>query len=146
MKALPRRSPRIRSGLTLLEVLIALAIFMVAMTAISRLVSTGSRAATEAQLEADAALRAETVLNEALAGVHPLQASQGNAFEDDPNWEWSMAVVEGPHIDLLQVDVTVARKIEGDVAGGTSYHAVTLTRLVRNPQLFLDAALAAEGE
>jgi hypothetical protein len=28
----------------------------------------------------------------------------------------------------------------------TSYHSVRLSRLIRNPDLFLEAALAAEGE
>ncbi|MEZ6065193.1 MAG: prepilin-type N-terminal cleavage/methylation domain-containing protein [Planctomycetaceae bacterium] len=135
-----------RRGLTLLEVLLSLAIFMIAMTAISQLVSIGSRASVEAQVEADAALRAETVLNEVIAGVHPLQSTQQTTFTDDPDWVWSLDVMEGPHIDLVQLDVTVGRKIEGSMTQTTSYHSVRLSRLIRNPDLFLEAALAAEGE
>jgi general secretion pathway protein I len=129
-----------RRGLTLLEVLIALSIFFTALTAITQLIRLGTRAAVEAQLEADAALRAETILHEVLAGVQVMQNANGMPFDDSPDWQWSLVVGEGPHIDLLRLDVTVVRQV-GD---GQPQMSVTLSRLVRNPELFLDSALAAE--
>jgi general secretion pathway protein I len=138
---MPSQIPNhLRRGLTLLEVLIALSIFLIAMTAIAQLISLGTRAATEARLDAEATLRAETALNELLAGVQPLQTTGATPFIDDPDWQWTATVSEGPHVDLLLVDVTAYRQPSGEAPRGT----VKLTRLVRNPQLFLDAALAAE--
>jgi general secretion pathway protein I len=136
----PARRATSRCGLTLLEVLIALSIFFTALTAITQLIRLGTRAAVEAQLEADAALRAETILHEVLSGVHVMQNSNSMPFDDSPDWQWSLVVGEGPHIDLLRLDVTVVRQ----VANGQPQMSVTLSRLVRNPELFLDAALAAE--
>ncbi len=134
-----RRGFTQRSGMTLLEVLIALSIFMVAMAAISQLISTGSRASVEARLEAEAALRAETVLNEVLSGVHLMQSSQQNPFSDDPDWKWSLTVSEGPHVDLHHLEVTVVRQPAGVAAPQV---VSTLHRLTRNPELFLDASLS----
>lgn len=131
-----------RAAFTLFEVLLALGIFLVAMTAIGQLIGLGSRASVEARLEADAVLRAETALHEVLAGVQPMQTTAATAFTDDPDWQWSLNVVEGPHVDLLLITVTAFRQAPGEAP----QNAVSLTRMVRNPDLFLEAALAAEGE
>jgi Tfp pilus assembly protein PilV len=136
-----RRRPAVpRQGLSLLEVLLALGIFLIALTGIGQLISLGSRSAVEARLEAEATLRAESILQELLAGVQPLQATAATAFPDDANWQWTAEVVEGPHVDLVQVTVTVFRQDLDNLDRG----AVRLTRLVRDPQLFLDAALQAQ--
>jgi type II secretory pathway pseudopilin PulG len=121
-------------------VLIALAIFLISLTAIGELIRLGVRASTEAQLDAEATLRAETALHELLAGIQPLQTTSATPCTDNPDWQWSATVAEGPHIDLLRVDVTAFHQPPGEGARGT----VTLSRLVRNPQLFLDVALTGE--
>jgi len=135
-----RRSPKPgrgrRTGMTLLEVFIALAIFIGALAVITQIVSTGSRAAVQAQLQTDAVLRAETVMAEAVAGVIALQSASGQAFSDDPDWTWSLTVAEGSHIDTLQLTVVVNH---ANSTGRINAQA-TLTRLLRDPQVFLDAA------
>ena len=130
-----------RLGLSLLEVVLALGIFLTALAAISQLIAFGTRASLEARLEAEGALRAETALSEVVAGIHPMQSVDSNSFEDDATWKWSLAVAEGPHVDLLRLEVTAFRQEGEEPPRGT----VTLTRLIRNPDLFLDAALSAEG-
>jgi prepilin-type N-terminal cleavage/methylation domain-containing protein len=135
-----RRSAAVRRGLSLLEVLLALGIFLIALTGIGQLISSGSRAAVDARLEAEATLRAESILQELLAGVQPLQSTSATAFSDNADWLWSAEVLEGPHVDLVQVTVTVFRQDLDNPDRGT----VRLTRLVRDPQLFLDAALQAQ--
>jgi type II secretory pathway pseudopilin PulG len=62
-----------RRGMSLLEVFIALAIFIAALAVITQIISTGSRASTKAQLQSEATLRAESCMAEAIAGVIPLQ-------------------------------------------------------------------------
>lgn len=130
------RCERRRRGITLLEVLIALAIFLGAMTVIGQIVATGSQAAIDAQQQAEAVRRCETVLAEALAGSIPLQDSSGE-FEDDPDWSWSVSVLDGPHIDLLSLEVVVAHADQF----GREDESFTLVRWVRNPELYLETTV-----
>jgi general secretion pathway protein I len=140
----PRRKhsrPSRRRGMTLLEVFIALAIFIGALAVITQIISTGTRAAVQAQLQSDAVLRAETVIAEAVSGVIPLQAVSKQAFSDDTEWVWSLTVDEGTQIDTLQLTAT----IEHTLPTGRTNASVTLTRLIRDPQVFLDAAGASSS-
>lgn len=144
MRALPshpdRRTPTAeRRGMTLFEVVLALGIFLGAFAAVAQIVDIGRQASVEGQLENDAVLRAQTKLAEVIAGVEPMTAVQGQAFEDDPNWSWGLSIVDGPHVDLLGLVITVEHvRPNGDVD-----QAFVLNRLVRDPQLFIDAAANA---
>lgn len=124
-----------RAGLTLLEVVLALAIFVGSMAALGQLINTGVQSAVRARLETQAILRCESKLAEVIAGVEALESTDELPFEDNPAWTWSMEVVDGPHADLLMMYVTV------NYAGGSSLANVSysLERYVRNPQIFIDA-------
>lgn len=128
------------SGFTLFEVLISLAIFLTALAALSQLVSTGVQASSRARLETQAILRCESKMAEVLAGVEPLETLAATPFEDDPSWTWSLEIGAGPHVDLLELNVTVSHTGVSDLAT-VSY---SMSRYIRDPQLFIDAALAAE--
>ena len=128
-----------RSGFTLLEVLVSLAIFVAAFASLSQLFTLGSRAAVQAALET----QAEAKMAEVLAGVESMEASEAMPFEDDPNWSWALAVNEGPHTDLFELTVTVAFQ----PGVGQAEMTYSLVRFRRDPQLALDieeAAAAAE--
>lgn len=127
-----------RQGVSLLEVVIALAIFVATYAVISRIVHTGTRAAVEALAENEAVMRGERVMNEILAGVQPFSSSGPNYFEDDSNWSWKADIADGPNVDLKQITVTVT-KLENRQEVVTE----TLVRYTRDPQLFLDAAADA---
>jgi hypothetical protein len=127
--------PNLRRGLSLFEVIIALAIFMGAICAIGELVSNGVRGAVQARLQTQAVLRAETRLGEVVAGIAPLHGATSGTFTDDPSWSWSVVVTTGPHPGLYIVDVT-ATHASATHAGNQSY---SLRRLVRDPQVALDA-------
>ena len=132
-----------RSGFTLLEVLVSLAIFVAAFASLSQLFTLGSRAAVQAALETQATVRAEAKMAEVLAGVESMEASEAMPFEDDPNWSWALEVNEGPHADLFELTVTVA--FQPNV--GQAEMTYSLVRFRRDPQLALDieeAAAAAE--
>lgn len=129
-----------RAGMTLLEVLLALAIFLGAISVIGQLVTTGSRAAVDAQFKSEAAQRCESLMNEVVSGVLPLQSVSTSPFEDDPRWTWSINVAPGSHVDLLHVDVTVTRTAQsGDLA-----YEFSLVRWMRNPELFLNTTTETE--
>jgi len=109
---------------------------------ISEILRNGARAATKSQLRANAIVRCENQLNQILADVVPMQSSGQTPFEDDPDWVWTLTVGDGAVADLLKLDVTVEHLKRSD---GSVNESVTLTRMVRDPQVFLDAALELDS-
>lgn len=128
-----------RSGLSLLEIIISVAIFMASLAAIMEGLQIGRRSELSARLQSEAVLRCETVMGEILSGVKEASSAQGNPFDDDEtgNWEWTAEVTEAGTVGLLQVTVLVEHR----PGGGEPNAAFTLVRFMRDPQLFLDAAL-----
>jgi general secretion pathway protein I len=131
-----------RRGISLFEVLLSVAIFMGALAVIAQIVSVGSRAAIRGELESEAALRAQTKLGEVLSGIEPMESVTDQVFADDSRWRWSLTIGDGPHSDLFQLTLAVTHQ----TTGGTVDGAVMLTRLIRNPQLFIDAAALESTE
>lgn len=128
-----------RAGLSLLEVLISVAIFLGAMTAIIFALNSGQRSEIAARLQSEAVLRCETVMGEIVSGVSEATSSDGNRFTDDEEgrWEWSAQVTDGGVTGLLQVTVVVEHKPNGDQPNAS----FSLVRYMRDPQIFLDAAM-----
>ena len=137
-----RRRPPSRRGITLFEVMIALAIFLGSLAAIGQIVDVGSVAASRGRLHSEAVLRCETKLAEVIAGIEPMTAVSGQMFEDDPEWSWTLTIADGPYSDLLELTVDVIHQR----SNGTSNAEFSLTRLIRDPQLFIDAAAVQEVE
>lgn len=136
------RSQRCRSGLTLLEIVLSLALFCGALAALSQLAWNGSRATVQARLKTQATIRCETKLNEVLAGVEPMQARSNTPFPDDSHWTWSQVVTPSSHPELVQLDLTVSHR-------GTSRLAsvdVTLRRWAREQTLFVKAVTQEKDE
>lgn len=144
--ALVAVSPRlsIRHGLTLLEVIISVAIFLGGLTAIMQGLAMGQRSELSARLQSEAVLRCESKIGEIVCGAAEAKSSQGNRFDDDEigNWEWNAEVAESATSGLLQVTVMVEHKPGGEEPNA----AFTLVRYMRDPQMFLDAALQESGE
>ncbi|MCC6418974.1 MAG: prepilin-type N-terminal cleavage/methylation domain-containing protein [Gemmataceae bacterium] len=124
---LSARSPR-RAALTLLEVLISLAIFLLSLVGIVRLIGMGNERALDIQLDTEALHRCQSKLGEVVCGAVPLQAQEKVAFEDDPAWEWSLECAQNTVANLWTVKVTVARPRQDGVT-----NQVTLFQLVLNP-------------
>ncbi len=131
-----------RSGFTLLEVMVSLAIFVSAFAALSQLYSLGTRAAVDSALQTQAAVRAEAKMAEVVSGVESFEAANGMAFEDDANWSWTLELNPGPHSDVYELVVTVVFQ------SGSNPPAMTysLVRFRRDPQLILDVAAEAAVE
>lgn len=131
-----------RRGITLLEVILATAIFLGALTAILQLMRLGHDSRVSARLDAEAALLCESKMGEYVSGMSDLtSASQAN-FDDDTlnEWVYSTTIDDGGGESLLLVTVLVEHMMLDESVN--SYFQ--LTRLMRDPQLFLDAALAAD--
>ena len=133
-----------RRGLSLLEVIISTAIFLGALTAILFALNTGQRSELSARLQSEAVLRCEAVMAEIISGVRPAESSSESPFEDDEigNWQWSSQVESGPGADLLQVTVIVEHRPDG----GEPNASFSLVRFLRDPQIFLDAAMEGAGQ
>ena len=133
-----------RAGLSLLEVLLSVAIFLGALTAIMQLLNAGQLSETGARLRTEAALRCEAKMAEIVAGIQEAVTSNDQKFPDDEigNWHWSAEVGSGDATSLLKITVTVEHLPDGK----TPNAAFTLTRYMRDPQLFIDAALSEAGE
>jgi general secretion pathway protein I len=136
-----RQGVRSRHGLTLLEVLVSVAIFLGSLTAIMQLLNTGQQAEVSARLQSQAVLRCESKMAEIVAGIEKPVSSADGTFLDDEigNWKWSADVANGTATSLLKITVTVEHTPDGKDPNA----AFTLTRYMRDPQLFIDAALAA---
>jgi Tfp pilus assembly protein PilV len=107
------RAPTTRPALTLMEVLVSLAIFLLSLAALTRLVTFAGERALEAQYRSQATLHCLSQLAEVEAGSIPL-GSQGEAdVGDDPDYQWSMDAEQGQVAGLWNVTVTVIRKVQG---------------------------------
>lgn len=99
-----------RHGLTLLEVLLALAILGGALATIGELMRIGSRNAEIARDKTTAQLLAETTMSELDVGFLPLQSSGQAAVADveyQNDWFFSVVVEQQNQGALVSVAVTV---------------------------------------
>lgn len=102
-----------RPGVTLIEVLVATAIFLIAVVAIMQLMSVSTDQALDVQLRSRAARLCQSKLNEYAAGVEAVGSAAGSAngsFEEDDEWQWSADVqADSTAANLYRVTVTVSR-------------------------------------
>jgi general secretion pathway protein I len=99
-----------RSGLSLLEVLVALSIFLFAMIGIGQLITLSANQALEVEAKSQAVELCRSKLNEVACGAVPLSSQSGVAFDEDPDWTWSLDAAAGAATGLWNVTVTVARE------------------------------------
>jgi general secretion pathway protein I len=100
----------VRKGLSLLEVIISLAIFLFSLVAISQLIDIGVNQAVELDFRAQAALIAQTKIAEAAAGVIPLTSQGETDLEEDSAWTWKLDAEPDSIPGLFRVRVTVSRQ------------------------------------
>ena len=94
-------------GLSLLEVILALAILGISMSAISQLFFLGSRSASQATLRNEANILADTKMAELVAGVLEAQSTGATQIPDAPGWVYTITIEEGDQPDLLVATVSV---------------------------------------
>lgn len=103
-----RRAP-IRAGVSLLEVLVALAIFLMSLVALGQLVTQGADNARYVSWLAQGNLIAQSRLAEASAGIIPLQSQSDSPCDEDSDFNWSMECEAQSTQGLYRVTVTVSR-------------------------------------
>ena len=132
-----------RPGMSLLEVLIALAIFLFSLVGIGQLIGYSGQHAVEVSQRGHAAQLAQAKLAEVIAGVVPLSSQSEAAFDDegDRDWNWSLTAEPDSIAGLWFVEVTVSRTR----SDGTRFES-KLSQKVLDPTMrgsTLDAAAAA---
>jgi general secretion pathway protein I len=126
-----------RRGFSLIEVLLAMAILMMSLVAITQLVGIGSDDGLRARFTMRGVRLAESKMAEIEAGAIPLDSAGGGSFEgDDSAWSWTCDVSPGTAPNLHQVQVTVTRDFRG------APFEISIGRLMFDPAFTGSAAQA----
>lgn len=138
-----RASRPLRRGLSLIEVLLALAIFMMSLVVIGRLVDMGTDREMEARYQTRATRLALDKLGEFESGARSLDETSGE-FEgpDDGGWKWEASAESQDQIapNLYRVTVKVSRNLKG------VDFVVTLSQMIFDPALMGSAAEAVRPD
>lgn len=131
-----------KRGLTLLEVILAIAILGGALAVVGELVRLASRNATYAREMTTAQLLCEAKLEELASGAVLPEASGPTVCETDPEWLYTVAVDRPDQSGLLQVKVTCEQAIENP-----NKLSFSLVRWMIDPEFLaqLDAAAASSS-
>ena len=100
---------RYRRGLSLLEVILSIAILGGSLAVIGQLVRLGVRNAIDTQIQNDANILADTKMAELSAGIIELQTSGSQQIAEDPNWYYSVEMLDSGQLGLLLVKLTVSQ-------------------------------------
>jgi len=119
---------RSEAGVTLLEMLVALAIFSMAVLALMNLTGENIRAAGIVEARALAGVVAENRAVEVLTAAEPppVGENSGTGREADRTWRWTETVQISPDPDMLRIDIAVRGEESDQVLG-----SVTLFRVRR---------------
>ena len=135
----PNRRTACREGLTLLEVLVAMAVFLLALAGIAQLIDFGTNSSVEAARTTTGTRLCQSKMAEAEAGVVSVSESSQGTFDDEPLWQWSIEI--GAELAPYTYPVTVKVWIEQGRAV-----EVTLTQIIFDPQNMGNAAPAVAPE
>jgi type II secretion system protein I len=105
-------APTPRAGLSLLEVLVSLAIFLLALVALGEIVSFASDRALDVQHRSEALQICQSRLAEVQAGSIPLQSVDLAPCEEEgfQDYQWALDIEAGAVTGLYNVTVRVVRE------------------------------------
>src|SRR4051794_753539 len=101
-----------RPGLSLLEVIVATAIFLMALIGLRQLISVAADHALEVEMRSQAARLCNSKMAEIQAGVLPLTTAS-DTFEEDPDYSWNVDAEQGNFANLWTVTVRVTKQRPG---------------------------------
>jgi hypothetical protein len=118
-----------------MEVMLALAIFLMSLVAIGGLVDMGTERQIDAQIQTRGARLAQSKMNEIVSGYLPMSSTSGN-FDNESEWSFEVSTQPYGPPNLSQVQVTVSRDYRG------KKESYVLTQLVINPLMTGSAQMA----
>jgi hypothetical protein len=101
-----------RAGLSLLEVILALAILALSMAAIGELIRIGTTSASNAEDYTDGQLLAESKLSEIMSGVSTADPVTRVPFTTNPDWYYTVELAQTEDTEVMALRVTVEKYIE----------------------------------
>ncbi len=136
--ARPGRTRPVRPGISLIEVLLATAIFLISIAALGILVRSGSDFAVEASRTNTCSQLARSKMAELESGTGDVTLDSGGTgtFSDRPNYNWEVISVPTTAGGGTVYDVTVRVWIET----GSRPTEVSLSQLILDPYLQDNAA------
>jgi hypothetical protein len=113
----------------LLEVIVAMAIFLMSIVVLGQLVTMGGERALDIDQQGEAGLLAQSKMSEVIWGAVPLQSTSDQAFDEAPDFKWSMTADQNTTVsNLWNVTVTVTR----DRSDGSKVESV-LSQMILDP-------------
>lgn len=100
-----------RSGITLLEIVLALTLAAIAISLLTQLVGLGNRAAANARDQSKAQLVAQSVMAEFMSGIAEPVSTAG-VWELDPMWSYDAAVSMNATSTMYIINVVVTHNVE----------------------------------
>lgn len=96
-------------GFSLLEVVVAIAVFSLGALAVINVLDEGTRSAIADERRAIATIVAENRLAEAMATTRPPSSgvTRGTEAALSRSWEWELRVAPSPEPRILRIDVSV---------------------------------------
>lgn len=101
-----------RQGLSLLEVILALAILAFSMAAIGELIRIGTTSASNAEDYTEGQLLAESKLSEIMSGVITPDPVTRVPFPTNPDWYYTIELAQTEDTEVMSLGVTVEKYIE----------------------------------
>ena len=117
--------------MTLIEVLIALAIFLLAMVVFGEMIIRNGEIARDIQRQNLATRLCQSKLHEAAAGVVPMTGQDDMPFDEEPDFTWAKTADAGSVDNLWNVTITVKRR---QTDTGTPIQCV-LTQMILDPSI-----------
>lgn len=118
-----------RPGMSLLEVLVAMAIFLFSVIAIAHVIGQAGDRAVDVQRQSQAIQICQAKMAEVIAGAIPLGSQGDVALDEDPDWHWSLDAQPGNVPGLWNVNIKVSRP------GPGGNIETSLSQLVLDPSL-----------
>jgi Tfp pilus assembly protein PilV len=130
---------RRRLGLSLIEVLLAMAIFFMAIVAIARLVDMGTDSELNARMNAIGSRLVQAKMAEIESGFTPLDSTGGQFDNSDSDWSWTMTSTS-VGTNFYNVTVTVSRDLKGQ------QFTISIGQMIFDPNYKGTAAIAARPD
>jgi general secretion pathway protein I len=130
----------LQRGITLLEVILALAILAGSVAVLGELLRTGLLNAADARDFTRAEMHASSIMSQVVAGAITPESISMMPVEDDPDYSFSMAADQAEQ-GLLRISVTVTR----NQTPPKKPREFTLVRWMVDPQMEMNLAAQAQA-
>jgi general secretion pathway protein I len=117
------RADRTEQGFTLIEVLVALAVFSIAALTLVNLAGENTRTASDTEARVIAGFVADNKVSESIIGWPALGVTSGQERAGDRDWRWTRRVSATSVAELVRIDVRVT-----DARGGRTLAEVVAFR------------------